>query len=290
MQFVNIFVYIKKLFYEQGPIMMKLGLSSYSYTWALGIPGFGYDPVMDIFGLVEKTNDHQLSLLQVADNAPLHTLTATELDRLKNRCDQLNIELEVGSKGLTPENLDRYIRIAAHLESKILRFVLDDVSLNYKPGLREVKEIIGKAEKALVQRNILLAIENHDRYRAIDFQQLIREIGSPNVGICLDCANSLGTGEGIYETVSVLAPYTVNLHLKDITIQRKPHMMGFDIHGAAFGKGLIPLQWVIEEMPSRCRTGILELWMPPEDSWETTFRKEEEWVKMSLDYLRKELE
>jgi sugar phosphate isomerase/epimerase len=208
------------------------------------------------------------------------------MEKLKDHCKNLNLKLEVGSKGLSGDNLQQYIEIASLLDSKILRFVIDDASKDYEPSLSEVKDVIKKAEKELAARNIILAIENHDRFKAIEFADLIRDINSPFVGICLDCANSLGAGEGIYETVSILAPYTVNVHFKDISIQRKSHKMGFDINGVPFGQGIIPIDWVIRKMTSRCQTGILELWMPPEENWDDTFRKEQEWVERSLEYLR----
>ena len=268
---------------------MELGISSYSYTWSLGIPGFDYHPPMDVYGLVEKTHQHGLSLLQIADNSPLHVLDEKDMERLKELCRNLNVKLEVGSKGLSHENLQKYLEIASSLDSKILRFVIDDASIRYEPPLSEVKEIIKKAVKQLAARGIILAIENHDRFKAKEFATLIEDINSPNVGICLDCANSLGAGEGIFETVSILSPYTVNVHFKDISIQRKSHKMGFDINGVPFGQGIIPLEWVIGKMPTRCQTGILELWMPPENSWGGTFLKEENWVERSLEYLRGKL-
>lgn len=269
---------------------MELGISSYSYTWSLGIPGFDYHPSMDVFDLVTKTHQHGLSLLQIADNLPLHAMDAKDLLKLKYLCGNLNVRLEVGSKGLASDNLQKYLEIATYLNSKILRFVIDDASRKYEPSLSEVKEIILKAKKELDARNIILAIENHDRFKANEFATLIEDINNPRVGICLDCANSLGAGEGIFETVSILAPYTVNVHFKDISIKRKSHKMGFDIYGVPFGQGIIPIDWVIGKMPARCQTGILELWMPPEESWEETFLKEQKWVESSVKYLRGKLE
>ena len=123
----------------------------------------------------------------------------------------------------------------------------------------------------------------------MQFLQIIEKAGSPYVGICLDCANSFGAGEGFKEVVNCLAPHVVNLHLKEISIKRKYHMMGFDIEGRPFGEGLMPLEWILSTLTPECRTAVLELWTPPEDTLEETIIKERNWAKQSIDYLRKHI-
>jgi 3-oxoisoapionate decarboxylase len=114
----------------------------------------------------------------------------------------------------------------------------------------------------------------------------LKEPVSGYAGICLDCANSLGAGEGIREVVETLAPYTVNLHLKEILIRRKSHRMGFDVEGKPFGQGQLPLEWILSKLTTACRTAILELWTPPEESIEETIFKENSWAEQSIRYLR----
>jgi len=265
---------------------MKTGISSDAYTWSLGIPGYDYQPVMDAASLIHKTAALKQDLLQIADNIPLHTFDEESLQSLKKLAAEFHVELEIGSKGLSEKHLQKYLDIADFFGSKILRFVIDDRSENYEPGLGRVADLIKNAIPELQRREIRLAIENHDRFRADEFVWLMDQIANDQVGICLDCANSVGAGEGIFETITLLAPYTINLHLKDIRISRKPHMMGFDIDGVPFGQGIVPLEQIISRMPAGCRTAILELWMPPADNWTETFRKEDQWVKDSLNYLK----
>lgn len=266
---------------------MITGLSSYAYTWSIGVPGYNYTPALDLYGLVQKTRMHGLHLLQIADNIPLHTLNVSEIEKFKKELSKNKIKIEVGGKGLNEENLQRYISIAMQFNSRILRFVIDDKGAGYKPDLSSVISIIKNSLSTLEKNGIILAIENHDRFRAFEFARIIESISSSHVGICLDCANSIGAGEGIFEVVNMLAPYTVNLHLKDISVTRHVHTMGFDVTGVPFGKGIIPLKWILDKMPESCGTCILELWMPPEASWEKTFEKEDRWVGESIKYINK---
>jgi 3-oxoisoapionate decarboxylase len=168
-------------------------------------------------------------------------------------------------------------------QSKILRFAID--APGYRPTVEEVISIITNARNDLQKRDIILAIENHDRLTVHDFLKIIRTVDSEQVGICLDCANSLGIGEGFKEVVQQLAPYSVNFHLKEVFIKRKYHMMGFDIEGKSFGEGFLPLEWMLKQLPAKCKTAILEQWTPPETSIDETIKKELDWAIRGIHFL-----
>ena len=89
-------------------------------------------------------------------------------------------------------------------------------------------------------------------------------------------ANSLGAGEGIDAVVASLAPFTVNLHIKDFRIERVPSMMGFTVTGRPAGSGFLDVPVLLSKLApfGRCRTAMLELWTPPESRLEETLAKE----------------
>jgi L-ribulose-5-phosphate 3-epimerase UlaE len=99
--------------------------------------------------------------------------------------------------------------------------------------------------------------------------------------------NSIGADEGFDSVFKTLAPYTINLHLKDYTIQRKSHMMGFDITGAPAGQGRLDIHFILKilEAIGKCKSMILESWPAPEKSIEQTIIKEQEWVKQGAQFL-----
>lgn len=263
---------------------MKLGISSYTYTWAVGVPGSTPPSPLTETGLLEKARSLGLNLVQIADNLPLHKLPEERMEALIRLASGYSIMIEAGSNKMTPENLEKYILIAEKLKSGILRFVIDGDG--FSPSLQEIVAIIRNAEPELRKRKIILALENHDRLFSHEFRSVIETLASRYVGICLDCANSLGAGEGIKEVVGNLAPYVVNFHLKEISIRRKYHRMGFDVEGVPFGKGMLPLPWILNQLTDKCRTAILELWTPPEDSLAGTIQKEERWASESISWLK----
>jgi sugar phosphate isomerase/epimerase len=265
---------------------MKLGISSYTYTWAVGIPGSIPDDPLSICGLLEKAYVSGIKLVQIADNLPVEKLTKDELELLLDYSFEKGILLEMGGRGLTPEHTMKCLVAAQVIRSPILRMVID--STGYEPAIAEIKGIIIDLLPEFNSRRIKLAIENHDRLKAREFAGIIDSIGSEWVGICLDSVNSMGAGEG-FETVSdILIPYTINLHIKDFTIRRVSHKMGIIIEGAPAGKGLLNIPDLLFRTSQNglCQSAILELWTPPEPEIESTVLKEEKWAQESINYLK----
>jgi 3-oxoisoapionate decarboxylase len=268
---------------------MKLGISSYTYTWAVGVPGLMPENPLSVCGLLEKAYLSGIKLVQIADNLPVEKLTEDELDHLHNYSVEKGISLEMGGRGLTPEHTIKCLLAAHAIRSPILRMVID--STGFEPSVPEIVGIIKELLPEFRSRRIKLAIENHDRLKAREFAGIIDSIGSEWVGICLDSVNSMGAGEG-FETVSdILIPYTINLHIKDFTIRRVSHKMGIIIEGAPAGNGMLNIpDLLLRTSQNRlCQSAILELWTPPESEIESTLLKEEKWAQESLTYLKKQI-
>ncbi|GAB3341397.1 sugar phosphate isomerase/epimerase [Larkinella ripae] len=265
---------------------MRIGISTYTYGWAIGVPGNRPMPLLDEMALLDRAVGLGVRLVQFGDNLPLHELDPSQIQALHERAVREKITLEVGARGLTETHLQRCLTLCKTLESRLLRFVID--TADYEPSADAVVALLREAEPELRVRNITLGIENHDRLKAAEFADLIDRVGSPFVGICLDSVNSMGAGEGLAEVVATLAPYTVNLHLKDFGIARLPHLMGFQIDGRPAGRGMLNLPWLIETVrkQGRCQTAILEQWVVPENELTHTLAKETAWANESIQYLR----
>ena len=264
---------------------MRLGIGSYTYTWAIGVPGHQPDKRLSLPGLLDKAVNLGFSVLQIADNLPLHQVSEEELNNLVATSAKHQITLEVGARGLNAEHLARYINIAVKCHAPILRFVID--GKDYEPDEATIIAIIKDHVHALEKYGIKLALENHDRFKAKTFARIVEKVGSPWIGICLDTANSLGYGEGFDQVLEVLAPLTINLHIKDYTVSRLHHMMGFLVEGTPAGKGMLPIPQLLDVVGAhgRCESAILELWTPPEKHLDDSIAKENRWALESIDYL-----
>ena len=265
---------------------MRLGLSSYTYTWAVGVPGHPPASPLSALGLVDRAAEAGLTCVQIADNLPLDRLTLVEANTLRTHAAARGVAIELGARGLTPERLAAHLDLAVSFNSPILRFVIDGPG--YEPTPDEVVAVIRGGLPQLGEAGVRLALENHDRLEAGTFREIVRATDEGQVGICLDSVNSMGAGEGLAEVVATLAPLTINLHLKDFTIERVSHKIGFVVEGAPAGQGRLRIPWLLDEVGrhGRCQSAILELWTPPADSIEATIEREAAWADESLRFLK----
>lgn len=265
---------------------MQTGISTYTYTWAIGVPGSEPEKPMTVFSLISKAAGFKVDCVQLADNLPLNWSDKEEMSHIRQFAQSHHIQIEIGGRGLTEENLHGHIEMAVFFGSPIIRMVID--GNNYYPEMDTILSVIRNCRRELESEGIILALENHDRLHASAFRDIVEISGSPNLGICLDCVNSIGIGEDIETVLKCLAPYTVNLHIKDFNVKRVSHKMGFVIEGTPAGQGLLNLPRIIERLQiyGRCKSGILELWTPPaENLWET-IQLEEVWARASVSYIK----
>ncbi len=104
---------------------MQLGIASWSVPWSIGVPEYPRPQrPLDAFGLLGKAVEMNVPVVQIADNLPLHELPDTELDRLREAAGARGLTLEVGTRGLNPEHLARYMAIAHKIGARVLRTVL----------------------------------------------------------------------------------------------------------------------------------------------------------------------
>lgn len=267
--------------------MTMLGLGSYGVGWAIGVPGFEAParPV-DSFGLLHLAHDQGLHLVQIADNIPLHHLSPEERAALRAEANRLGIAIEVGTRGIRPENLETYLGIAEEFGSPILRVVVD--SADHHPEPDEVVAILKPFLRRFEELGITLAIENHDRFKAQTLAGIIQQLDHPLVGICLDTVNSFGAMEGPEIVVEILGPYVVNLHVKEFVIRRMSHNMGFVVTGAPAGQGMLDVAWLMQRLQDYGRSfnAIVETWLSPAETTAATIEQEWDYVCQSVRFLR----
>jgi 3-oxoisoapionate decarboxylase len=274
---------------------VELGISTYTYPWAIGVANnltkqplsmfSGQSPILQLLQIASAQN---IKRVQVCDNLlePLHQLSKEKWQEIKAVAETYNIQIEVGTRRLTVENLMQYLAIAQFFNAPFLRIVIDDT--DYHPSISEVIEVINTVIGDFREANIVLAIENHDRFTVKNLIEIIEKTDKNQVAICLDTANSLGAGEGIKEVVEGLAPYTINLHVKDFTIKRVSYKMGFTVEGCAAGEGMLNVPYVLEQLApyNRCISATLEVWSNPLSTLEASIENEAFLAEKGISYLK----
>jgi 3-oxoisoapionate decarboxylase len=265
---------------------VNFGLSSYTYAWEVGVPGYPVAKPLDAFALLQRTADHGLELLQIADNLPLEHLSVEEQVTLYEKAKSLNVALEVGTRGIRNNNLKTYLEISKRLRSRLLRVVVD--SKGHEPSPEDVIRCLAAELPAFETANIILGIENHDRFSVKTLAYIIETLASSHLGIVLDTVNSFGSLEPPERVVATLGPYTVNLHIKDFDVKRASHHLGLEIYGTPAGQGRLDIPTVVKQLKGYRRnfTSILEFWVAPETTVEESIAKERTWAEQSILYLK----
>jgi len=265
---------------------MRLGIGSYAFAWNIGVPGHPPVQAMTAFDMLEEAARLGVHLVQVCDNLPLTQLSPLELDRFAACAEQLKIQVELGTNGLNPANLQAYLQLARRFGSSFVRLVVDS------PGDEPTPEAIVTRLRPIVEEyaavGVRLAIENHDRLRSGTLAWIVEQLGPAHVGICLDTVNSFGSLEGPAVVVETLGRYTLCLHAKDFTIRRVSHRMGFVLDGCPAGAGQLDLPWLLGQLTKSPHpyNVILETWVPPGNTLDETIACERAWTDQGIRYLR----
>ncbi len=265
---------------------MRLGLGSYAYAWAIGVPGHPPARPLTAFDLLEAAARLRVGLVQFCDNLPLTKLPAAELDRFEARARELKIQIELGTLGLNPENLRAYGQLARRFACPFVRIVVDSPGDEPTP-----EEIIARLRPIVAEfsaAGVKIAIENHDRLKSRTLAWIIEQLGPERVGVCLDTVNSFGSLEGPEVVVATLGRYTLCLHAKDFTIRRVSHRMGFILEGCPAGQGQLDVPWLLRQLAASPHpfNVILETWVPPDNTLEETIARECAWTAAGKNYLR----
>ncbi len=266
---------------------MRLGVSSFTFTWAVGLPGYVPARPLGPVDLIRRAVELGVKVVQFGDNLPLHLCPTETWRDLRRAALAEGISLEVGARTLEESLLRRYVGLAAELGSPILRLVADPAE--GEPSVSAIADRLRPILPDLRAAGVTLAIENHDRLTSAQLVALLEALASENVGICLDTVNSFGALEGPPLVIETLAPYAVNLHLKDFVIFRAPQNMGFIIEGRPLGQGRLDIPWVLEALRAHGRdpNAILELWTPAQKTLEETIALERRWAEESVRAARR---
>lgn len=260
-----------------------IGLSSYAFFWQLS------DKVstpLTLIQALERTADLGVRLFQVCDYAPLEYMSDTQLDDVARAARHLGIRLEVGTKGIRPEHLRRFLAICGRLDAHLLRTMFRTPEHSPTPDEAErlLREVLPEFERA----GVSIAIETYEQVPTRDVLRVVRAIGSRNLGVCLDPGNVVAALENPIETTDAVAPYVLNVHVKDFAFARQAGWVGFTYSGTRLGEGLLDYDHMIEAVrpAERGINQIVEHWLPWQQTEEQTVRLEQEWTAHSVEFLR----
>ena len=265
---------------------MKVGLGSYAYRWAIGFKDWQPDTPLQPIGLVDKAAQHGFDLLQIADNMPLQSLSEGNLETLLSYAQSKTVDLELGTDGIMNGNAETYLAIAEKLDAKLVRATLSHEDL--KEPRANLISALKKVAQAYGDAGVTLALENHFLLSSEALVNILESVNQQSLGICLDVANSIASKEWPETTIEQLAPFTVNLHLKDYRFEIDPYGVGFRAVGVPLGEGELDIQNVFDTLQRENKrvNVVLEHWLPKEQIEQEGLEAEDLWTGKSLEAAR----
>ncbi|SHH60360.1 sugar phosphate isomerase/epimerase family protein [Clostridium grantii] len=274
---------------------LELGLFSYSYHLAFGAHDV-FTPKetkkMDIFSFMDRVKELGFDGIQI-DPMHLESYKEDYLNKVLNYAKNKGFYLEYGTTGVEENHLFTQLEIAKKLESPILRTYIgfDPMGENVDPK-KEVENailVLNKVKEKAAEYNIKIAIENHCDLTTDELVELVKEINSPYVGVCVDLGNFMIHLEDPVVSVKKLAPYIFSTHFKDYAFSMEN--WGFKSFGVALGKGVIDLEAVLNILIEDSKLDKIMLELPVEKclTEEATLKKEDDIVVESVKYAREVL-
>jgi sugar phosphate isomerase/epimerase len=262
---------------------VTIGLSTYAFLWRSS--NRVHDP-LTLPDILEHTHADGCTVLQICDFAPLDALSIDGLNALARTANDLGIQLELGTRGVTPDHLRRYLEMATRLDVTLVRSMLNTAA--HRPSEAEAIESLREAVPLYAERGVTLALETYEQVPSSQLVRIIEAVGSEALGVCLDPANCVAALERPDDVVAATAPYVKNWHVKDFAFTRQAGWVGFNLAGCPLGEGLLDYDGICKAVDpaSNNINQIVEHWLPWQQDAETTCAMEAQWTQHSINYLR----
>jgi len=260
-----------------------IGLGTYAFFWQHS--SLTPQP-LTLADMLQLTSDEGVELFQICDYEQILGYSAAELRDLRSLADDLGITLELGTRGVLPDHLAGYLGLAETLGATTVRSMIN--TAEHRPTLAEAESLLRTALPAYENAGVTVALETYEQVQSRALVALVEAVGSANLGICLDPANSVAALENPRDVIDRCAPYVANIHVKDFAFTRRGGWVGFTLEGVPLGTGLLDYDYLLETVKPAERgiNQIIEHWLPLGDTIEDTIALENQWNTSNLQYLR----
>jgi sugar phosphate isomerase/epimerase len=178
---------------------------------------------------------------------------ARRVRRMKEELD-MYVEIQTFLPREDPSVFEHAVKVAREAGASSLRVVcllgrryemFDSVAAWAVAGVhRQIATAVPIVEK----HRMRLGIENHKDWRVDQQVRLLEQYSSEYVGVTLDTGNNLSVLDDPMETVELLAPYTFNVHFKDMAVEETA--TGFLLSEVPLGEGLLDLRRMVDVIRS----------------------------------------
>lgn len=261
----------------------KVGLSTYALFWEWS--DRNPHPI-DLFGMVERTSGLGCNVLQICDYQALEEFSDEGLVELSEHANLCGVELELGTRDVGVDHLNRYLDLCSALDAHLLRSMV--VAHGDGWTLGDARQQLASVCARLDDQGVNLALETYEQLPTPDLVNLVSGLNSPRIGIALDPANTVANMECPNEVIDMCADHVLNLHVKDFAFTRQSGWVGFLYAGAPMGDGRLDYHHELRAVRpvERGISQIVEHWLTWQGDIATTLDMERRWTMQTIDYIK----
>lgn len=185
---------------------------------------------------------------------------AARTRRLKEELD-MYVEIQTFLPREDPAVFEHAVKVAREAGATSLRVVcllgrryeMFDTLAGWKEAVAGFHRQIEAALPIVERHRVPLGLENHKDWRVDEQVSLLRRYSSEYLGVSLDTGNNLSVLDDPEETVEKLAPYTFNVHFKDMACEENE--TGFLLSEVPLGEGMLDLPRMVGAIRA-ARSGV----------------------------------
>jgi 3-oxoisoapionate decarboxylase len=175
--------------------------------------------------------------------------------RTRARKEELDMYVEIQTflprEGEDPSVFEHAVKVATEAGASSLRVVcllgrryeMFDSLEGWKEAVAGFHRQIATAVPIVEKHRMPLGIENHKDWRFDEQVALLKQYSSEYLGVSLDTGNNITVLDDLHESVEALAPYTFNVHFKDMAAEETED--GFLLSEVPLGEGMLDLERVV---------------------------------------------
>ncbi len=265
---------------------MAYGISTYAYFWRFSDRA---PRPMTLPEMLRDTAELGGQVFQICDYAPIESYDAAQLADVRATADDLGLVLELGTRGVRPGHLLKYLDMARKLDVTLVRSMLN--TADHRPDTTEAVSLLKEAVPRYEDAGVTLGLETYEQVSTDDLLAVVRGADSERLGVVLDPGNSVARLERPADVVTATAPHVVNIHVKDFAFTRRDGWVGFTYAGCPLGEGLLDHDAMIAAVAAARPDAdginqIVEHWLPWQDEgFDATARLEDQWTQHSINTL-----
>ncbi len=184
---------------------------------------------------------------------------------VRERAKELGLHLETGGSSLLGRDeaeleakmkaFRRNIERAAGMGAPLVRTLLASDRASLPPGpiekhMETAVKMLRAARTQAMDAGVKIAVEVHKELQAREHRTIIETAGKEYVGSYLDTGNPVFMMEDPLQTVEVLGPYALTLHLRDSVVYEHPK--GIAVQWVPLGEGTVDFRAIVAKAREVC--------------------------------------